>query len=50
VSSNQLSPNSGHTNAQIGTQLFLWVSARALYGVREHPEGNAAQITLASWR
>jgi hypothetical protein len=21
----------------------------ALYGVREHPEGNAAQITLAFW-
>jgi glyoxylase-like metal-dependent hydrolase (beta-lactamase superfamily II) len=27
----------------------LWVSARALYGVREHPGGNAAQITAASW-
>ena len=27
----------------------MWVSARALYGVREHPEGNAAQITAASW-
>lgn len=29
-------------------RFVLWVSARALYGVREHPEGNAAQITLAS--
>jgi glyoxylase-like metal-dependent hydrolase (beta-lactamase superfamily II) len=27
----------------------LWVTARALYGVREHPEGNAAQIAAASW-
>jgi glyoxylase-like metal-dependent hydrolase (beta-lactamase superfamily II) len=27
----------------------LWVSARALYGVREHPRENAAQITVASW-
>jgi glyoxylase-like metal-dependent hydrolase (beta-lactamase superfamily II) len=30
-------------------RLILWVSARALYGVREHPEGNVAQIILASW-
>ncbi len=30
-------------------RFVLWVSARVLYGVREHPEGNAAQITLASW-
>jgi glyoxylase-like metal-dependent hydrolase (beta-lactamase superfamily II) len=27
----------------------LWVTARALYGVREHPEGNPAQIAAASW-
>jgi glyoxylase-like metal-dependent hydrolase (beta-lactamase superfamily II) len=27
----------------------LWVTARALYGVREHPEGNPAQIVLNSW-
>jgi len=27
----------------------LWVSASALYGVRDHPGGNAAQIILASW-
>jgi glyoxylase-like metal-dependent hydrolase (beta-lactamase superfamily II) len=27
----------------------LWATARALYGVREHPEGNAAQIAAASW-
>jgi glyoxylase-like metal-dependent hydrolase (beta-lactamase superfamily II) len=27
----------------------LWVTARALYGVREHPEGNPAQIILNSW-
>jgi glyoxylase-like metal-dependent hydrolase (beta-lactamase superfamily II) len=30
-------------------RLVLWVSARALYGVREHPEENAARIILASW-
>jgi len=27
----------------------LWVTARALYGVREHPGGNPAQIAAASW-
>jgi hypothetical protein len=30
-------------------QMILWVSARALYGIREHPEGNPAQIILSSW-
>jgi glyoxylase-like metal-dependent hydrolase (beta-lactamase superfamily II) len=30
-------------------RLILWVSARALYGVRDHPEGNPAQIILSSW-
>jgi glyoxylase-like metal-dependent hydrolase (beta-lactamase superfamily II) len=30
-------------------RLVLWVSASALYGVREHPEGNPAQIILSSW-
>jgi hypothetical protein len=25
------------------------VTARALYGVREHPGENPAQITLSSW-
>ena len=30
-------------------RMVLWVSARALYGVREHPEGNVAQIILSSW-
>jgi glyoxylase-like metal-dependent hydrolase (beta-lactamase superfamily II) len=30
-------------------RMVLWVSASALYGVREHPEGNAAQIILNSW-
>jgi glyoxylase-like metal-dependent hydrolase (beta-lactamase superfamily II) len=30
-------------------RLVLWVSARALYGVREHPGENAAQIILSSW-
>ena len=29
--------------------LILWVSARALYGVREHPGENPAQIILSSW-
>ena len=27
----------------------LWVSARALYGVREHPGEDAGQIILTSW-
>jgi glyoxylase-like metal-dependent hydrolase (beta-lactamase superfamily II) len=27
----------------------LWVGASVLYGVREHPEQDVAQITLASW-
>ena len=30
-------------------RLILWVSARALYGVREHPEEPLARITLSSW-
>jgi len=30
-------------------RLVLWVSASALYGVREHPGENAGQIILASW-
>ncbi len=30
-------------------RMVLWVSARALYGVREHPGDNPAQITLSSW-
>ena len=30
-------------------RMVLWVSARALYGVREHPGENPAQITLSSW-
>jgi glyoxylase-like metal-dependent hydrolase (beta-lactamase superfamily II) len=30
-------------------RMILWVSASALYGVREHPEKNAAQVILASW-
>jgi glyoxylase-like metal-dependent hydrolase (beta-lactamase superfamily II) len=45
----------GYFNAKIERypdylgRLILWVTARALYGVREHPEDNAAQIILASW-
>ena len=45
----------GYFNAKIERypdylgRLILWVTARALYGVREHPEGNAAQIILNSW-
>ena len=27
----------------------LWVGASAIYGVREHPEEDAAQIVLSSW-
>jgi glyoxylase-like metal-dependent hydrolase (beta-lactamase superfamily II) len=30
-------------------RLILWVTARALYGVREHPGENPARITLSSW-
>jgi hypothetical protein len=30
-------------------RMILWVSASALYGVREHPGENPAQITLSSW-
>jgi hypothetical protein len=30
-------------------RMILWVSASALYGVRQHPEDNAAQIILNSW-
>ena len=30
-------------------RMVLWVSARALYGVRDHPGEDARQIILASW-
>jgi glyoxylase-like metal-dependent hydrolase (beta-lactamase superfamily II) len=30
-------------------QLILWVTARALYGVREHAGENPGRIILASW-
>jgi len=30
-------------------RLILWVSARALYGVREHPGEDPRKIILASW-
>ena len=30
-------------------RMVLWVSAQALYGVRDHPGGNAGQIILKSW-
>jgi glyoxylase-like metal-dependent hydrolase (beta-lactamase superfamily II) len=30
-------------------RLILWVTARALYGVREHPRENPVQIILSSW-
>jgi len=30
-------------------RLILWVSARALYGAREHPEEPLGKITLSSW-
>jgi hypothetical protein len=29
--------------------MILWVSASALYGVREHPGQDAGRIILASW-
>jgi len=45
----------GYFNAKIERypgylgRLILWVTARALYGVREHPEEDPARITLSSW-
>ena len=45
----------GYFNAKIERypdylgRLILWVTARALYGVREHPEANPALIILNSW-
>jgi glyoxylase-like metal-dependent hydrolase (beta-lactamase superfamily II) len=45
----------GYFNAKIERypdhlgRLILWVTARALYGVREHPEENPGKIILASW-
>jgi hypothetical protein len=30
-------------------RMILWVSARALYGVLEHPVENPATLTLSSW-
>jgi hypothetical protein len=30
-------------------RLVLWVSARTLYGVREHPDEDIRKITVASW-
>ena len=45
----------GYFNAKIDRypdylgRLILWVTARALYGVREHPGENPAQIILTSW-
>jgi glyoxylase-like metal-dependent hydrolase (beta-lactamase superfamily II) len=45
----------GYFNAKIERypdylgQLILWVTARALYGIREHPGENPGQIILASW-
>ena len=45
----------GYFNAKIARypdylgQLILWVTARALYGVREHPGEDPRKIILASW-
>jgi glyoxylase-like metal-dependent hydrolase (beta-lactamase superfamily II) len=45
----------GYFNAKIERypdylgRLILWVTAQTLYGVREHPGENPAQITLSSW-
>ena len=45
----------GYFNAEIGRypdhlgRLIMGVSARALYGVREHPGENPAKIILSSW-
>ena len=45
----------GYFNAKIERypdylgRLILWVTARALYGVREHPDEDPRTIILASW-
>ena len=45
----------GYFNAKIERypdylgRLILWVTARALYGIREHPGQNPGRIILASW-
>jgi glyoxylase-like metal-dependent hydrolase (beta-lactamase superfamily II) len=45
----------GYFNAKIARypdylgRLILWVTARALYGVREHPGEDPRKIILASW-
>jgi glyoxylase-like metal-dependent hydrolase (beta-lactamase superfamily II) len=45
----------GYFNAKIERypdylgQLILWVTARALYGVREHPGEDVGRIVLSSW-
>ena len=45
----------GYFNAKIERypdhlgRLILWVTARALYGVREHPEEDVGRIVLSSW-
>ena len=45
----------GYFNAKIERypdylgRLILWVTARALYGVREHPGEDPRRIILASW-
>jgi glyoxylase-like metal-dependent hydrolase (beta-lactamase superfamily II) len=45
----------GFFNAEIGRypnhlgRTVLWVSARALYGVRDHPGEDVGKIILASW-
>ena len=45
----------GYFNAKIARypdhlgRLILWVTARALYGVREHPGEDPRKIILTSW-
>jgi glyoxylase-like metal-dependent hydrolase (beta-lactamase superfamily II) len=45
----------GYFNAKVGRypdylgQLILWVTARVLYGVREHPGEDPRQVILRSW-
>ena len=47
--------DAGYFNAKIGRypdhlgRLILWVTARALYGVREHPGEAPAKVILSSW-
>jgi ribonuclease BN (tRNA processing enzyme) len=38
-----------HCTSTTRGQLILWVTARALYGVREHPGQDVSRVVLSSW-